>query len=215
MSQLINPKLNEGDRVVCIFMVGETSVMPGDRGKVSSLGNGPGFIQYFVDWDNGSRLSLIDEGEKTNDRWMYESDYDMRIKKKKPEIKESRDKSPQLKQMEHLMDNINVFRLFDSKFLFDYLEKVRESGVVNMFAAAPYLYMGSDRIAHEHKYNEGKDEEAFEQVIEMADEAKEKMIQGALKVLEKEGKEIDVDLVAKRIKMYSTKVLDMFMTTYH
>ncbi|NBW85105.1 MAG: valine--tRNA ligase, partial [Proteobacteria bacterium] len=27
--------------------------------------------------------------------------------------------------------------------------------------------------------------------------------------------EIDVDLVAKRIKMYSTKVLDMFMTTYH
>lgn len=215
MSQLINPKLNEGDRVVCIFMVGETSVMPGDRGKVSSLGNGPGFTQYFVDWDNGSRLSLIDEGEKTNDRWMYESDYDMRIKKKKPEIKESRDKSPQLKQMEHLMDNINVFRLFDSKFLFDYLEKVRESGVVNMFAAASYLYVGSDRIAHEHKYNEGKDEEAFEQVIEMADEAKEKMIQGALKVLEKEGKEIDVGLVAKRIKIYSTKVLDMFMTTYH
>jgi hypothetical protein len=197
-------------------MPGETSVMPGDRGTVTSIGNGPGFTQYMMKWDNDSTLALIeDESGPTQDKWMYESDYEMRFKKRKSNLKESDNKSPQQKNMEHLMNNINVFRLFDRKFLFEYLEKVRESGIVNMFGAAPFLYMGSDRIESEHKYNENKDEDAFEQVVEMADEAKDKMIQGAMKVLEKEGKELDINRLSRLVQTYSKKVLDMFITTYH
>jgi chromosome condensin MukBEF MukE localization factor len=51
-----------------------------------------------------------------------------------------------------------------------------------------YLYLGSERIAHEHKYNTAKNDEVFDELVEMADEAKNKMIQGAIKVIEKEGK---------------------------
>ena len=95
-----------------------------------------------------------------------------------------------------------------------YLDKIRETGVTNMFGAAQYLYMGSQRIAHEHLYNENKDDEAFNEVVEMADKAKDKMIQGVIKVLKKQNKEIDVDTVASLIKRYAIKVLDMWMTTY-
>ena len=122
--------------------------------------------------------------------------------------------SDQKNKMEHLMSNIEVFRTFDRAFLFSFLEKLRESGITNMFGAAPYLYMGSDRIASVHKYDENKDEDAFDELVEMADEAKDKMIQGAVKVLQKEGKEITVESVSRVIKRYSSKVLDMWMTTY-
>ena len=116
--------------------------------------------------------------------------------------------------MKKFMSNIEVFRTFDREFLFAFLKKLRESGIVNMYNAAPYLYMGGGRIYSENHYNETKDEDAFEELVEMADEAKDKMIQGAVKVLEKEGKEITVEGVSRVIKRYSSKVLDMWMTTY-
>jgi predicted nuclease of restriction endonuclease-like RecB superfamily len=116
--------------------------------------------------------------------------------------------------MKKFMANVEVFRTFDREFLFKFLEKLRESGIVNMYAAAPYLYMGGGRIYGENHYNENKDEEAFDELVEMADEAKDKMIQGAVKILEKEGKEISVEKVSRVIKKYAGMVLDMWMTTY-
>jgi len=214
MKDKINPKLEEGDRIVLIMMPGETDISYGDRGTVSKVNHATSFIQYFVDWDNGSRLALIEDlGDRPNigDKWMGEDDFDglMKLKQRK-----NLGESDQKNKMEHLMSNIEVFRTFDRAFLFSFLEKLRESGITNMFGAAPYLYMGSDRIASVHKYDENKDEDAFDELVEMADEAKDKMIQGAVKVLQKEGKEITVESVSRVIKRYSSKVLDMWMTTY-
>jgi len=55
MKDKINPRLEEGDRIVLIMMPGETSVSYGDRGTISKVNHAHSFIQYFVDWDNGSR----------------------------------------------------------------------------------------------------------------------------------------------------------------
>lgn len=213
MKDKINPRLKEEDRIVLIMMPGETTVSYGDRGTISKVNHAHSFIQYFVNWDNGSTLALIEDiGDKSNtgDRWMSEEDFEnfMEIKKRK-NLKESEEE-----KMKKFMSNIEVFRTFDREFLFAFLKKLRESGIVNMYAAAPYLYMGGGRIYSENHYNENKDEEAFEELVEMADEAKDKMIQGAVKVLEKEGKEITVEGVSRVIKRYSSKVLDMWMTTY-
>jgi hypothetical protein len=213
MKDKINPRLEEGDRIVLIMMPGETSVSYGDRGTVSKVNNARSFIQYFVDWDKGSTLALIEDlGDKSNtgDRWMGEDVFDILMKlKQRKNLGESEEE-----KMKKFMSNIEVFRTFDREFLFSFLGKLRESGITNMFNAAPYLYMGSDRIYSENKYNETKDEEAFEELVEMADEAKDKMIQGAVKILEKEGKEITVESVSRVIRRYSSKVLDMWMTTY-
>jgi hypothetical protein len=213
MKDKINPRLKEGDRIVLIMMPGETAVSSGDRGTGSKVNHAHSFIQYFVNWDNASTLALIEDiGDKSNvgDRWMSEEDFDdlMKLKKRK-NLGESEEE-----KMKKFMANVEVFRTFDREFLFSFLEKLRESGIVNMYAAAPYLYMGGGRIYGENHYNENKDEEAFEELVEMADEAKDKMIQGAVKILEKEGKEISVEKVSRVIKKYAGMVLDMWMTTY-
>jgi len=213
MKDKINPRLEEGDRIVLIMMPGETSVSYGDRGTITKVNHARSFIQYFVDWDNGSRLALIEDlGDRssTGDRWMREEDFDNLMKsKKRKNLGESEEE-----KMKKFMANVEVFRTFDREFLFAFLEKLRESGIVNMYAAAPYLYMGGGRIYGENHYNENKDEEAFDELVEMADEAKDKMIQGAVKILEKEGKEISVEKVSRVIKKYAGMVLDMWMTTY-
>lgn len=213
MKDKINPRLKEGDRIVLIMMPGEDAVSYGDRGTVSKVNHAHSFIQYFVNWDNASTLALIEDiGDKSNvgDRWMSEEDFDdlMKLKKRK-NLGESEEE-----KMKKFMANVEVFRTFDREFLFRFLEKLRESGIVNMYAAAPYLYMGGGRIYGENHYNENKDEEAFEELVEMADEAKDKMVQGAIKILQKEGKEITVEKVSRVIKKYAGMVLDMWMTTY-
>lgn len=213
MKDKINPRLKEGDRIVLIMMPGETAISYGDRGTVSRVSNAHSFIQYFVNWDNGSTLAMIEDiGDESNvgDRWMKEDDFDdlMKLKKRK-DLGESEEE-----KMKKFMSNVEVFRTFDREFLFTFLNKLRESGIVNMFAAAPYLYMGGGRIYSENHFNENKDEDAFDELVEMADEAKDKMIQGAVKILEKQGKEISVERVSRVIREYSQKVLDMWMTTY-
>lgn len=213
MKDKINPRLKEEDRIVLIMMPGETALSYGDRGTVSRVNNAHSFIQYFVNWDNGSSLAMIEDiGDESNvgDRWMKEDDFDdlMKLKKRK-NLGESEEE-----KMKKFMANVEVFRTFDREFLFTFLNKLRESGIVNMYAAAPYLYMGGGRIYSENHFNENKDEDAFEELVEMADEAKDKMVQGAIKILQKEGKEISVEKVSRVVKKYAGMVLDMWMTTY-
>lgn len=214
---MINPKLKVDDRIALIQMPGESAVSYGDRGTVMRVNNASSFIQYFINWDNGSTLALIEDlGNKSNtvDKWMMEENFDKIIGKRK--IKESK----YVDMTNKMIENRFVFQKFDTSFLFDYLEKLRESSVVNMFGINEkitpnqYLYLGKERIAHEHKYNGAKNDEAFEELVEMADEAKNKMIQGAMKVLEAEKKEISVENVSKVIGQYSKKILIMWMTTY-
>jgi hypothetical protein len=213
MKDKINPRLKEEDRIVLIMMPGETALSYGDRGTVSRVNNAHSFIQYFVNWDNGSTLAMIEDiGDESNvgDRWMKEDDFDdlMKLKKRK-NLGESEEA-----KMKKFMANVEVFRTFDREFLFTFLNKLRESGIVNMYAAAPYLYMGGGRIYSENHFNENKDEDAFDELVEMADEAKDKMVQGAIKILQKEGKEISVEKVSIVVKKYAGMVLDMWMTTY-
>lgn len=221
MKDIINPTLKVDDRIVLIAMPGENAVTYGDRGTVTGVNDVRSFIQYFINWDNGSTLALLEDlGDRSNtvDKWMFEEDFDRIIKKKR--IKES-DSERRKNEQDTIVKNRLVFTKFDTKFLFDYLEKLRQSSVVNMFGinekVSPnqYLYLGKERIAHEHKYNNSKDDDAFEELVEMADEAKDKMIQGAMKVLETEGKEISVENVSKVIGQYSKKILVMWMTTHY
>ena len=92
-----------------------------------------------------------------------------------------------------------------------YLDKIKESGVTNMFGASPYLYIGEDILRKEH-YNEDSDE--FEEAASMADDAKHIMIRGAMSMLEKEGKEVTPDSVSRMVKRMAPKVLNFWMRHY-
>jgi hypothetical protein len=79
---MINPVLEKGDRVILIHMPGETSVKPLMGGVVTHVSVVYGDKQYSVDWDNGSKLSLI----SGIDMWDKEESFN---KKRRKRIDES------------------------------------------------------------------------------------------------------------------------------
>ena len=200
---MINPKLNVGDTVILLHMDDETSIPPGTKGKVLASSRVFGDDQYTVKWDNGSTLAII----SSVDLWDTEEN---RQSNKKKDIKEV----DELERSKKFIKNINVFKFFNMKFLHEYLKKVRESGITNMFGASPYLYLGKDRIEHEFKYKNIGNEEAFKEVLEMANLAQSEMIKGVMNVLDHEGKEHDLNIINRYIQRYSHMVLENYMNLF-
>ena len=197
-----NPELQSGDRVICISMDDMYSpIHMGTPGTVINRSVVFGEIQYYIEWDNGSRLALIDG----IDKWVKEEDMINRRKKTQESVMITNKKN--FLKENFFQENKELFKYFNHAFLHKYLKNLRESGVVNMLGAAPYFYLGSERIAHEHHYDDNKDDEAFEEVIKMADQARDEMIRGAMKVLEAEGKEVTTNSVQRMIQKYSKKML--------
>jgi hypothetical protein len=194
---MMNPKVKIGDRIICYHMEGELGVPPGTKGTVKKIGRDPFESQgeeiISVDWDNGSRLSLL----STTDYWKLD----------KERIKESVNPGA---EYSYFKQNPEIFTNFDWKFLRDYLYLVREAGPVNMFESAPFLISGKERL--ERYYGEGReDNEDFQKVLEMADQARDKMIQGTLKYMESKGKEIEIDEVNRLFQKMAVKIVQLYV----
>jgi hypothetical protein len=200
MSKKLNPELKPDDRIVVIELLGEPQLSFGDRGTVKGIQKGPGFVQYVVKWDNGSSLYLLDE-----DKWMYESEFDeMRERKRKKNIQENKSTDLTLHAM--------LVKHFNMLYLKKYLNKLRESSVVNMLAASPYLYMGKERLAHEHKYSDTN--ESFDELLDMADQAQREMVSGVISILEEEDKELSSENINSKLKRYSPKIIKFYAKYY-
>lgn len=197
---MLNPKLKQGDRVVILQMNDEYGIPSGTAGTVSRVQEIFGEEQYYVDWDNGSKLSII----PSVDAWTKEEDF---LKRRKKNIKES--------NLDKMVQHKEIFKNFDVKFLVDFMKKLRESGIINMYGSSPYLYMGKDRIYHQNYNNPiTEDNEAYDELLEMADEAQSKMISGVIKVLEKEGKEVEISNINRYLKKYSEKIWDTYVFVF-
>jgi hypothetical protein len=197
MKGTLNPELKSGDKIVCYHMEGETGVPPGTAGTVSHVGRDPfekdGNI-ISVEWDNGSKLSLI----SVTDAW-----------KKVGEKIQEQTLSP---EYDFFSANPELFEHFDWRLLRNYLFKLRESGVINMFQAAPFLYSGKNWI--DRYYGEDQeDNEAFQELLEMADEAKDKMVQGLVKYMESKNMEMDdMGRVNHLLSKLAMKITQLYMT---
>jgi hypothetical protein len=190
-----NPKLKVGDRIFIIYMDDPyTPVSFGEAGTVVKVLNVMNVTGYDINWDNGSKLSIWGDV----DIWDMESN--SRIKKKITESFE-----------DFLLSNRDVVSCYQVSFFYGYLNILRQTGLVNMFGAAPYLYMGSKKIKQEIDYKDIEITEPIEKLLELADEAQSKMIQGALKRLEKQNKTIDESSVNRMIRNDSITILRIFI----
>jgi hypothetical protein len=191
MKSAKNPELNLGDRIILYHMEGETTVNPGTEGTVTHIANDPfedGNKIVTVKWDNGSSLSIL-------------SNYDVWKHVKKKSIDESAE--------EWFQENQDVMKYFDHKDIRKFLIKVRESGIVNMFASAPLLYAGREHI--DRYYGENPpDEDAFQDVLDMAEDVKHMMIRGTMEYLRANGKEVSADSVNSSIRRLSQKMWGFF-----
>lgn len=192
----LNPKLKVGDLVICYHMDGETSVPPGTKGIVKRIGRDPfeddGEL-IEVEWENGSKLSLV----STVDAW----------KKIEQEPIQEQLGDP----WNVITTNEDVFTHFDWRWLEQFLYKLRDTGIVNMFAASPLLYAGSEHI--DRYYGEGReDDEEFQEFLKEADKAKDKIIQGVVNYMLENGKDLEnMDQVNRFAKHFSQKILGIYM----
>ena len=80
-----------------------------------------------------------------------------------------------------------------------------------MLQSQPFLYSGKEWI--DRYYGEDQeDNEDFQEVLEMADKAKNKMIQGVLKYMESKDIEIELDKVNRLIGQFSSKILNLYIS---
>ena len=194
----LNPELKVGDVIVLLHMEKETAVPPGTIGVVEKISRDPFESPdekiISVKWENGSSLGLI----TSTDAW----------KKIKSEenIQESRDST-----WDYMTQNADVFENFDWRWLEQFLYKVRDSGIINMYGAYPLLYSGSEHI--DRYYGEGReDDEDFQAVLEDADESKNKIIQGVIKFMEKNNKDLDnMDQVNRYAQHFAQKILGLYI----
>lgn len=183
----INPKLKVGDTIVLLYMKNET-MAPGMKGTVRHIANVFGEDIISVDWENGRHLNLL----SNEDAWTLDTQISLK--------ETNKDK--------WLSDNLDIAN-FNTSVLVTFLLKVRDSGITNMFGAAPYLYLGKDRIRHEFTYNNFDDDqqERFDNMLEMADKSQSAMINGVIKILEKENKELSIENINHYLQKYSKKIL--------
>ena len=197
----LNPTLKEGDKVVCYHMDGETGVPPGTEGTVRRISRDPfepngDELIIEVNWNNGSTLALV----SSTDAW----------KKPKERVQESSTTGD--RHYDYFSKNPEIFENFDWRFFREFLNKLRDSSVVNMFQARPFLYSGREWIDRYHGENE-EDNEAFQEVLEMAEESKMKLVQGLMKYME--SKKLDMDDMSRvnhLAEKFASKIVQLYMT---
>jgi hypothetical protein len=191
---MVNPKVKEGDRVMLLYMKDEIDVPMGTQGRVTNVTRDPfepegDIIQ--VNWDNGSNLSVL----STTDIY------------KKVIDDETLNESEQGKFM---IQNEDLFDDFDYILIRRFLEDLRNSGVVNMFTAAPFLYMGRETM--ERYYGENPaNEEAFQKVLDNSEVVKNELISGSMKNLESVS---DLKEFERKVKKNAQRFLNLFMVYY-
>ena len=197
--KLLNADLEVGDSVQLISMTDPYKIPSSMMGKVKFASNVQGSKIYGVEWKtpNGNvigSLSLIDdinpETGKRLDNWfkIVDDDYDESSNEDQIEenfitltkgqiLKESKKKIPE--------EFVRLSELYDIAEIYNYLEALRISSVVNMNGSSPYLFMGRDRIYHQHYFEDFDSEERqknYDYVLENSDKIKNMIIRGAYSV---------------------------------
>jgi hypothetical protein len=215
MSKKQNPKLKEGDRIVLIYMPGE-DVDTGTKGKVKRIGQQPSFgsefdYMYDVEWYDDdekviSTLSLLPQ----SDTWMLDREYSQN------DLNEGR-----IIDLDELIKRHEWSRLFkksDLKYVMEYLNAIKQLGVVNMFESGQFLGKTEDYLTtyfnlyRKQQDLDDKDEELIKKILEMSEMVRNIMISAAVTDLEQKNKEITGSSATHRVNRLATEVVKYFMT---
>lgn len=217
MSKKKNPELKVGDRIILIYMPGE-DIDTGTKGKVKSIGQAPSFgggsdYMYNVEWLDDddkviSTLSLLPEA----DSWILDPEF------KQNDLNESKNRV--ITDLDELISRHEWSRLFkksDLKYILDYLEVIRQLGVVNMFQSGQFLGQTKDYLTkyfdlyRMQRELDDNDEEKIEKVLEMSENVRNIMISAAITDLERKNVEITGRSATNRVNRLATEIVKHFM----
>jgi preprotein translocase subunit YajC len=214
MNKKQNPKLKKGDRIILINMPRE-NLDTGDKGKVIKIAQQPSFgsgfdYLYEMEWydDDGkmiSDLSLLPQ----SDTWMLD-----------PEFSQKNLQEARFTDLDDLISHVEWARLFkksDLKYIVEYLELIRQLGVVNMFQSGQFLGQTKEYLTKYFElYRMQRDldenhEELIEKILEMSEMVRNIMISAAITDLEQKNKEITPQSATNRVNKLATEVVKHFM----
>lgn len=100
-------------------------------------------------------------------------------------------KNPELDSLIALKD---IFKYSNEKIFFDFLSKIRESGIVNMFESGQFLFSGPQYLKkflefEELKRGEEYDEDMVEELLDLSQKTRDEFIRMAMKMVQDEGSE--------------------------
>lgn len=221
----LKPELKVGDRIVCYYMEDEVSNVPigmtGTVTKVSKVPFGMG-IQYDVNWDNGSKLAILPEV----DSFDYEENN---------VLKESRNKLISYFSDEQPKEKTSIYvneSYLDDYFSRDdlythfppsgwdvttkYLEALRNTGIVNMFGASPYLYSPWEWIEDKAKWEDldESQEESLEIMRKSHPEVQSLIIQTAMNILGEKDADFDIGKINSMVRKVAGWVMSDFYRSY-
>lgn len=217
MSKKKNPELKPNDRVILIYMPGE-SLDTGTKGIVKNIENTPNFgglndFQYRVEWidDDGKTISTLALLPGV-DSWILDPEF---LEK---DLNESKHRV--ITDLDELIRRHEWSRLFkksDLKYVMEFLELIRQLGVVNMFQSGQFLgqtkeyitkYFDLYRMQRELDDNQ---EELIKKITNMAENVRNIMISAAVTDLERNNKEITGRSATNRVNRLSTELVKHFM----
>jgi hypothetical protein len=169
------------------------------RGTVKRRSEVFGETQYNVDWDNGSRLALISGVDKWARVPKKRTDESVLITTKKNFLVEN-----------FYKEHKDYFKYFNHRLFHQFMKKLRESGVANMFGSPQYLYMGRERIEHKHKYDDIPNEESYDDMLEMSEDVRNDLISGSMTYLEDNNKEVNPRSVSRVVEKFAKDAFMVF-----
>jgi len=209
-----NPQLQEGDRIVLIYMPGE-SLDTGTKGKVIKIEQAPSFgstnsIQYRVEWYNEdekviSTLSLLPDA----DTWILD-----------PEFRSKNLQERRFDDLDKLISHHEWAKLFkkaDLKYVMEFLELIRQLGVVNMFQSGQFLGQTKDYLTkyfdlyRMQRELDENDEELIDEIIKRSEMVRNIMISAAIADLERKNNEITGRSATNRVNRLATELVKEFM----
>jgi hypothetical protein len=203
-SKKINPNLTIGDRIILLRTMDDTDpIFASERGEVTGITDlGGGMKNINIKWDNGRNLSILPE----IDTWMLENDFG---KKKIDEQKEN-------DHYKFTEDFIYFSKFLKYLTIKRFLDKLKESGIVNMFGASPYLYMGKDRIESMHKYDPiAEDNEKYDEMLSLANNCQSELVRATVRILENEGVDGDINTINRALQKNAQKLLLIWMKMHN
>ena len=125
-------------------------------------------------------------------------------------------KNPTLDELVKLKD---IFKSTNERIFFDFLTKIRDTGLVNMFDSMQFLVSGAEYLKKFIEMEELKgrefDEDTVEELLDLAEQTKSELVMAAFSLIEDEGKDdYSTNNINRKLRTLTSMALRYYLMMY-
>jgi len=125
-------------------------------------------------------------------------------------------KNPTLDELVKLKE---IFKSTNEKIFFDFLTKIRDSGLVNMFDSTQFLVSGSEYLKKFIEMEELKgrefDEDMVEELLDLAEQTKSELVMAVFSLIEDEGdNDYSTNNINRKLRTITSQALRYYIMMY-